>query len=86
MVTKVKRTLLEVRNRNKSVTRNVSHFKPIKMPVSESDDESDHGEDSRDNTQIQDNGRDKETTQTLWTQEISDSHRDNKLFIEVIEQ
>ena len=57
LVTKVKGTLVEARNRNKSVTRNVSHFKPVKMPVPESDDENDYDEDSRANTQRQDNGR-----------------------------
>ena len=57
VVTKVEGTLVEARNRNKSVTRNVSQFKPVKMPVPESDDESDYAEDSRDNTQRQDDDR-----------------------------
>ena len=57
VVTKVKWTLVEARNRNKSVTRNVSYFKPVKMPVPKSYDESDYGEDGKDNTQRQDNGR-----------------------------
>ena len=33
VVTKVKGTLMEARNRNKFVKRNVSHLKPVKMPV-----------------------------------------------------
>ena len=57
VVTRVKGTLVEARNRNKSVTRNVSHFKPVKMPVLQSDDENDYGKDSRDNTQRQENNR-----------------------------
>ena len=57
VVTKVKGTLAEARNRNKFVTRNVIHFKPVKMPVPESDDKSDYGEDIGDNTQRQDNDR-----------------------------
>ena len=57
VVTKVKGTSVEARNRNKSVTRNISHFKPVEMPVPESEDESDYGEDIRDNTQRQDNDR-----------------------------
>ena len=57
VVTKVKGALVKARNRNKSVTRNVSHLKPVKMPVPQSDDESNCGKDSRDNTQRQDNDR-----------------------------
>ena len=57
MVTKVEGTLVEARNRNKSVTQNVSHFKPVTMPVPDSDDKSDYGEDSRDNAQSQDTDR-----------------------------
>ena len=57
VVPKVRGTLVEARNRNKSVTRNISHFKPVKVLVSESDDESDYGENIRDNTQRQDNDR-----------------------------
>ena len=55
MVTKLKGTLVEARNRNKSVTQNLNHFRSVKMPVPESDDEMDYGEDSRNNTQRQDN-------------------------------
>ena len=56
-MTKVKGTLVEARNRKKFVTRNFSHLKPVKMPVPESDDESDYGGDIRDNTRRQDNDR-----------------------------
>ena len=57
LIKKVKGVVVEVRKRKKLVTRSDSHLKPVKMPAPESNDESDYGEDSRDNTWRQDNDR-----------------------------